>query len=171
MSLNILKVSFAFSAVLTLSVLTAASLPAKKITTRVKPQPVVTVPLVEDKTITPDAGEEFYEVTGKLTFSGYDKPSASSKESFFIDNGSENSLSAIELEISYRNREGKEIHRRSVTVEENLPAGEMRRVEIKSWDTQRSFHYAGSKPSKNGSTPYTVRFRVISFTPEDSDPQ
>lgn len=106
---------------------------------------------------------EFERVNEKLTFMAYDKKTSASKETFFVDNGSDVSLTMIEIEISYVNEAGKVIHRRVVELSEEFPAKETRRVDIPTWDTQKSFHYVNSVPSKKGSTPYTVRFKVLSF--------
>lgn len=103
-------------------------------------------------------------IAGKLTFMAYDKKTGSSKETFFIDNGSDTSLSGLELEISYYNSSGKMIHKRKVDISQYLPAKETRKVDISSWDTQKSYHYINSVPSAKGSTVYTVRFKVISLT-------
>lgn len=111
----------------------------------------------------PHHKSEFQLISDKLTFMAYDKRSSADKETFFVDNGSDKTLSSIELEISYFNAAGKLIHKRSVTINDIFPARETHKVDIKSWDTQKSFHYINSVPSKNGSTPYTVKFKVLSF--------
>ena len=103
-------------------------------------------------------------IAGKLNFIAYDKKTNASKETFFIDNGSDLSLSGLEIEISYFNKSGKQIHKRKVEISQLIPAKESRKVDIASWDTQKSFHYVNSTPSSKGSTPYTVRFRVLSYT-------
>lgn len=113
-------------------------------------------------------GEEFDRIKEHLNFMAYDKKASADKETFFVDNGSTTNLKAIEIEITYYNEAGKQIHRRTVEIEESFPANETRKVDIASWDRQKSFHYINSVPSKQGSTPYTVRFRVVSFTPEGS---
>ena len=111
-------------------------------------------------------GEEFTNVATKLAFVGYDKKSTSGKETFFIGNNSEVDLKGIDIEITYLTTSGKQIHKRTVNLKEKFPAGETRAVDIKSWDTQHSYHYTKSVASKSGSTPYTVRFKVLSFTKE-----
>ena len=103
-------------------------------------------------------------IAGKLNFMGYDKKTSAAKETFFVDNGSDISLSGLDLEISYFNSAGKLIHKRKVEINEYFPAKETRKVDIPSWDTQKSYHYVNSVPGGKGSVPYTVRFKVLSFT-------
>lgn len=103
-------------------------------------------------------------IAGKLNFMGYDKKTSAAKETFFVDNGSDISLSGLDLEISYFNSAGKLIHKRKVEINEYFPAKETRKVDIPSWDSQKSFHYVNSVPGGKGSISYTVKFKVISFT-------
>lgn len=107
---------------------------------------------------------EFEKVSEALTFMAYDKKAGADKETFFVDNGSDKSLSALELEISYFNGQRKLIHRRTIEIEQEFPPKETRKVDIKTWDLQKSYHYINSVPSSKGSTPYTVAFKVLSFT-------
>lgn len=134
----------------------------KKVTTRLtapKEKPAVK----EKHKITSKSGEEFEEVASKLVFLGYDKKTSSAMESFFVENNSTESIKNLEIEISYFSLEGKQLHKRIVTIDRSFPHGETRQVDIKSWDRQKSFHYEHSTASKNGSTPYRVRFKVMSF--------
>lgn len=106
---------------------------------------------------------EFERVSEHLTFMAYDKKAGSDKETFFVDNGSRTGLTSLEVEISYFNSEGKLIHKREVEINQLFPPKETRKVDISSWDRQKSYHYINSVPSTKGSTPYTVRFKVLSF--------
>lgn len=136
---------------------------AKKVTTRYKaPASDTTEYKARIKTY-PHHPSEFEKVSEYLTFMAYDKKASSDKETFFVDNGSSVSLSLIEVEISYYNSKGVLIHRRTVELNQLFPAKETRKVDISSWDKQKSFHYINSVPSTKGSAPYTVRFKVVSF--------
>ena len=104
-------------------------------------------------------------IIGSLGFLAYDKKTNAPKETFFIDNGSDIDLDGLNLEISYFNSAGKLIHRRNAEISTPLPAKETRKVDIPSWDTQKSYHYINSVPSRKGSSPYTVRFKILSVTP------
>lgn len=143
--------------------LATSSLEARKVTTRLKAPTTTKEQRRESRKVTSRNAEEFDTVRKSLTFVGYDKKTSSAKETFFVDNSSNTSLSSLELEISYYNSSGRLIHKRKVEIKENFPAKETRKVDIPSWDTQKSYHYEKSVPSAKGSTPYTVKFKVISF--------
>lgn len=163
MNLRILKYWCLVGAIALLGALGGASSgEARKVTTRLK-APKTTSAAQEKGRIYPRHKKEFADVADRLTFMAYDKKASSDKETFFVDNGSKKDLNLIEIEITYYNMEGKQVHRRVVELTETFPANETRRVDIKSWDTQKSFHYINSVPSRSGSTPYNVKFKVLSF--------
>lgn len=139
------------------------SLYGKRVSTRLT-APSRTLHDSESKLRTyPSHKTDFDEVAELLTFIGYDKKASSAKETFFVDNASDYPLSSIELEISYFSVSDRQIHRRTVELKNHFPSKESRKVDIPSWDTQKSFHYINSVPSSKGSTPYKVRFKVLSF--------
>lgn len=136
---------------------------AKRVTTRLK-APVQNEKDYESKLRTyPHHFSDFDRINRLLNFMAYDKKASSDKETFFVDNGSATHLESIEVEISYFNLSGKLIHRRCVELNDKFPANETRKVDIPSWDKQKSFHYVNSVPSMKGSSPYTVKFKVLSF--------
>ena len=137
---------------------------ARKVTTTFKAPQRDKSAMKEKLKTYPKQKDEFEEVSDYLTFMAYDKRTSADKETFFVDNGSTKALKSLELEITYFNTAGKQIHKRTVEISQDFPAKETRKVDIKTWDGQKSFHYVNSIPSKNGSTPYTVKFRVLSFT-------
>lgn len=136
---------------------------AKKVTTKLKPPKPV-----KEQTDTRSQrenyeGEEIENVRNKVTFLAYDKKASSSKETFFIKNDSGVYLYNLKVEISYFNTSGNLIHKRIVDFISNCPENETRKIDIPSWDTQKSFHYVNSMAASKGSTPYTVKFRILSF--------
>lgn len=98
----------------------------------------------------------------QIAFSGFDKPGSSSMESFFITNRTDRTMSGVSLYIEYLTPDGRQLHKRYVKLDCNIPAGETRKCDIKSWDTQRSFHYELSAASRR-SSPFTVRFDPVAF--------
>lgn len=136
---------------------------ARKVTTRVKAPPADTTEFMSKIKTYPYQISEFERVGDNVNFMAYDKKASSDRETFFVDNGSDVDLSELEIEISYFNSAGKLIHKRTVNLTQEFPAKETRKVDIKSWDKQKSFHYINSVPSSKGSSPYTVRFRILSF--------
>ena len=158
---NLLKLGVLACALL---LIPASGADARKVVTK------ITAPAISDSVLNsrirtyPHHLTEFDRVNDNLTFIAYDKKASSDKETFFIDNGSDVALSFLEVEISYFNLQGKAIHKRTVELNQLIPAHETRKADIPSWDRQKSFHYVNSVPSAKGnSTPYTVRFRLLSF--------
>lgn len=136
---------------------------AKNVTTRLK-APGVAKTMSASKAKRTSRNKGFSKVSDAIIFMAYDKRGSADKETFFVDNGADIDLQAIELEITYYNDAGKQIDRRLVELNQSFPAKETRKVDIQSWDKQKSFHYINSLPSKS-SIPYTVRFKLISYTP------
>ena len=94
-------------------------------------------------------------------FSGFDKKGTSSVENFFVTNRSEKFVKSLYLRISYFMPDGRLLHRRLEKIDCNLPAGETRNVEIKSWDRQHSFYYVKSLGQHKSATPFDVTIDVV----------
>lgn len=99
-------------------------------------------------------------IASKIRFYGFDKTVSSTLESFFIVNGLEDKISALDIDIMYLDSEGRMLHNRSVTLECDLPAGETRRYDIKSWDTQKSFYFHQSVKPRRQATPFYVKMEL-----------
>lgn len=99
-------------------------------------------------------------VLGQIVPSRYDKPADTTREALFITNESPYLLSEITLEIEYLIG-AEAVHSRQVTVSCDVPPGATRRLDFRSWDTQKSFRYVGSRETKRRfSTPYDVSVKV-----------
>lgn len=98
----------------------------------------------------------------QIEFSGFDKPANSSVESFFITNNTDRTMSGVSLYIDYQTPDGRQLHKRYLRLKCNIPAGETRKADIKSWDRQKSFHFEKSNPSRS-SSPFTVIFDPVAF--------
>ncbi len=99
----------------------------------------------------------------QITFSGFDKKLNSGSESFFVINGTDREMTAILLNIEYLTPDGRQLHQQFHELKCNIPPGETRKVDIKSWDTQHSFYYIKSAPAKASGSPFTVRFHPQAF--------
>lgn len=99
----------------------------------------------------------------QVVFAGFDKNRNSSVESFFITNNTDRTLTGISLYIEYLTPGGSQLHKKFIKLDCRIPAGETRKADIKSWDTQRSFYYIKSNPGRNGGTPFDVRFDPIAY--------
>ncbi len=97
-----------------------------------------------------------------VSLSGYDKPLRSRKESFFVSNHSQHALSALNLTIDYFDTSERRMHSRTLTIDVDIPAGDTRKVDIPSWDTQLTFYYRDSAPARLTTRcyPYSVASRI-----------
>ncbi|MDE5799585.1 MAG: FxLYD domain-containing protein [Paramuribaculum sp.] len=93
-----------------------------------------------------------------VSLSGYDKPLRSRRETFFVTNASARSISAIDVTLEYFDSSGRQLHRRTITIPVDIPAGETRKVDTPSWDTQLTFYYRESPPARVATRcyPYSV---------------
>lgn len=99
-----------------------------------------------------------------IRFSGFDKKGSSMNESMFVTNLTESEVLSMTVSICYEAVDGRQFHQREVKIVSRIPAGETRKVDFKSWDTQRSFRYHKSLDSKSSATPFKVRIQLLSLT-------
>ncbi|MDE6697481.1 MAG: hypothetical protein K2K25_11430 [Muribaculaceae bacterium] len=100
----------------------------------------------------------------KIHFYGFDKTITSNLESFFVSNGIDSEISGMEIQITYFDLKGRQLHKRTVSIDCSIPAGETMRTDIKSWDTQKSFYYHKSAKPKRQATPFDVKIELLSIT-------
>lgn len=98
-----------------------------------------------------------------VQFYGYEKKQSSTKETLFIANRSDSSFSEIHFTIDYFDTSNRKIHSRSVKQNLQLSPGDTRRIDIRSWDTQRSYYYLGGAAPRKSATPYTVKVSIDSL--------
>lgn len=101
------------------------------------------------------------EILSKIVCAGFDKTPTSTKESLFISNNTGLDLYSVTLAITYLTKDSMVLHRREVTIDKAIPAGETRKFDFTSFDTQRSFHYFKSIVSRRPTTPFDVRITVV----------
>lgn len=99
----------------------------------------------------------------QVVFTGFDKNRSSSKESFFIINNTDRTLTAVNLYIEYLTPDGRQLHKRFLKLSCSIPPGETRKADIPSWDTQRSFHYYKSTGKNKGGNLFMVNFDPVAF--------
>lgn len=98
-----------------------------------------------------------------VRFCGYEKTLRANDETLFIENKSDMELSRVIFTIYYIDNSGRAIHRRSLDLNCDIPAGDIRRVDFRSWDRQKTYYYLrGSKP-RVSATPYDVRVQADSL--------
>lgn len=99
---------------------------------------------------------QFFHWAPGISFSGYDKPYNSNRETFLITNDSPQHVSAIEVRLTYRDLQGRMLHSRDEKITIAIPPGETRQTSIKSFDTQSTYYYTKSRPPRNGGQPFEV---------------
>ncbi len=103
----------------------------------------------------------------KIRFCGYEKSLRATKETIFIENLCDSTISNIAFTIKYLDSNGRQLHQRGINLKTDIPPRNARRFDLKSWDTQKSFYYIyGEKPRKSA-TPYdiTISADTIIITP------
>ncbi|MCH5224655.1 MAG: hypothetical protein J1D77_01600 [Muribaculaceae bacterium] len=96
-------------------------------------------------------------------FAGYDKEPNSNIESFILINKSGNTITGYEVRIDYLDMQGRMLHSRVVKEPCEVPPHETRRLDIKSWDTQRTYYYYLGNAPRKVATPYQVNFTPLTF--------
>lgn len=99
----------------------------------------------------------------QLAFAGYDKPLTSTRETFFVTNKTDRTLTGVNMYIEYLTVDGRQLDRRFVSLDCEVPPGETRKLEVKSWDTQKSFYYKKSVQPKRQATPFDVKFDLVAY--------
>lgn len=97
-----------------------------------------------------------------IEVNGYDKPLRSRRETFFVTNNSKRHIGAIAYTITYYDTQHRMLHRAAHNVDIDIPAGQTRQANMRSWDTQHSFYYVHSAvPDRTKkATPYEVTISV-----------
>ncbi len=94
---------------------------------------------------------------GCIRFSGYEKTLRATKETVFASNMlEERDISAITFTITYTDNSGRLLHKRHLTVHQEIPAGETRKIDFPSWDRQMTFYYSGSPRPRVSAIPYDI---------------
>lgn len=99
-----------------------------------------------------------------ITFSGYDKTLRSHKETILAFNGSNDTITALTIMITYLDMQGQQLHVRHVTLRQPLPPGERRMFTFASWDKQNSYYFHRSEPGRlryQSVTPYRVKVKAL----------
>lgn len=99
-----------------------------------------------------------------ISIVGYDKPANATRETFFIVNNTDHTVTGITVTFTYTDMQGRRLHQATHTVECEVPPGDTRNAAVPSWDRQRSFHYHLSAKPRKASTPYNVTHRIDRIT-------
>lgn len=98
-----------------------------------------------------------------MSFSGYDKQATSTIESFLLTNKSGYDISGIKVRIYYKDMKGRMLHSRDVSKKCNVRSGETQKLDVSTWDKQKSYYYYLSNEPRRVSTPYQVDIQPLAF--------
>ncbi len=98
-----------------------------------------------------------------IRFYGFDKIVTSTIESCFITNRLPDDIKGLEMQITYFDMQGRQLHKRNVEIKCDIPSGETKRTDFKSWDTQKSFYFHQSVKPKRQATPFSVKIDLLSI--------
>lgn len=101
-----------------------------------------------------------FQPDSSVVLAGYDKMLRSSRETFFLVNGSSRHITAISLTFTYYDMQGRMLHSRTSDIVCDIPAGETRQLSLKAWDTQQLFYFHGSPAPRRAATPYSVAYNI-----------
>ncbi|MDE6548360.1 MAG: hypothetical protein K2L22_05125, partial [Muribaculaceae bacterium] len=99
-----------------------------------------------------------------IRFYGFDKTISSNLESFFISNALDSEIQGMEVEITYLDMKGRQLHKRNVSIDTQIPPHETVRTDIKSWDTQKSFYFHQSAKPRRQATPFDGKLRLLALS-------
>ena len=97
--------------------------------------------------------------------SGYDKPITASRETLHAENLTDSLvITSVECEITYLDNQRRQLHKRTVTLRDEIKPGQTEMLSFPTWDIQRSFYYRLSVKPRRQATPYDVQFNILSIT-------
>lgn len=117
---------------------------------------------IDDTTVVADENAVKFDAKS-VSFSGFKKRASDTKESFYVTNNSAQHISQIQLLMRYTDVNGGIIAERIVLVPCDVLPGQTQRVSVKSFDSEKCYHYRyGSKPRLQ-STPFDVAVRLLRY--------
>lgn len=109
-------------------------------------------------------GAEVRFPSDSIIFVGYDKQLNATKETFHVINRSPYTLTGAKVKIVYKDMSGRMFHSRTVSFKCDIPSGETRKIDLPSWDSQKSFYYHLSTKPRRQAVEYTIELDPVSFT-------
>lgn len=125
--------------------------------------------IVMTDSVSPGEDKDIREQLLHCIFTGYEKEINSNKESFILKNEGNFEVSGFKVKIVYYDMQGRMLHSQTVTLPCEVPPGEARKFDIRSWDSQHTyFYYLGNEPKKVA-TPFKVEFKPLSIWIKDGE--
>lgn len=98
-----------------------------------------------------------------ISIKGFDKRANENKETFFVTNNSTFDISRLQIKLRYTDINDNMLHERTEIINCEIPSNSTRQVEIKSFDSQRSFYYYLSPKPKQQRTPFKASFQLLRY--------
>ncbi len=97
-----------------------------------------------------------------LLVSGFDKPLRAVRESMFVTNPTTVAVVGLGIEITYLDSRRRMLHKAVHEITCEIPPGETRRIEVRSFDRSGLFHYRLSPVPRGAvqATPFDVSVMV-----------
>lgn len=99
----------------------------------------------------------------QIVYAGYEKKSNSKVESIFVSNHTDSYLIRVCFYIDYLTPDSLQLDRRFRSLDCEIPPGETRKLDMRSWDTQNSFRYISSPKGRSQSSTYIVKLYPVSY--------
>lgn len=129
-------------------------------TTRPLRRPVAAKAL--DDTVTALQYDTLLPTREQVVVKGYDKPRRSTRETMFVTNATDRRIHAVALTLDYTDMDGRQLHRRHLRHNIDIPPGETRQLNVRTWDVQNAFYYyrTAAGRGRSAATPYRVTCHV-----------
>ena len=134
---------------------------ARKTTIKLKVPPERTATADAPETLTPDSIGKTSWPGDSIVLAGYDKKATSAIESLFVTNNSGADVERMTIRLTYYDMRGRQLHSREATTDTRVPRGETRKIDIPSWDRQKSFYYHKSGTPRKAATPFDVTTTIV----------
>lgn len=102
-------------------------------------------------------------ISDKIKFYGYEKTVNATKETLFVKNLTDSSFNELKFTITYFDTDGRKLHSRQINHRVELSPNDIRRIDFRSWDTQKSFYYVRGTHPKKSATPYDINIKLDSI--------
>ena len=135
----------------------------KEATKSQKTENLTGIEVLMSDSVCAEIDRKVYDELRHVTFAGYDKEPNSSRESFIVVNPTSQELLGFEVKINYLDMQGRMLHSQIVSKMVEVPAGESRKVDNPSWDTQHTYYYHLGNEPKKVATPFQVIFIPLAY--------
>ncbi|MCM1032755.1 MAG: hypothetical protein NC405_03265 [Odoribacter sp.] len=101
-----------------------------------------------------------------VAVAGFEKSLKSTREMMFVTNNTVRRINSLGFEITYTDIDGHMLHKVIHELDTDIPPGETRRIDVRSFDSGGIYYYKLSPPGPRTlrATPFDVRVKVLYIT-------